>query len=190
MVDERGTLATPYGTAFYGAARAPSRALYERLKPGLLDRAMSPLRRRAEANVIGGFLLIGWGGDSPEQLITSAELRNILVESDDDFEVQILWQLERWSAEKEGRWRTRLSLFLTEVWPNHRALRTPEMSTHLVDLALTSGDLFPQIVQAILPRLVPVRGGFLRGLALLIRKLKDIPRASILPRCSTFFGRR
>ncbi|UDL92238.1 SIR2 family protein [Mesorhizobium sp. PAMC28654] len=34
------------------AARAPSRPLYELLKPGLLARAMSPMRRRAEATVI------------------------------------------------------------------------------------------------------------------------------------------
>src|SRR5690606_40495285 len=56
--------------------------------------------------------------------------------------------------------------FLTDVWPNHRAVRTPELSTHLVDLALASGELFPQVVQAILPRLVPVRGGMLRGFML------------------------
>ena len=149
------------------AARAPSRSLYEHLKPALLSRAMSPMRRRAEANVIGGFLLIGWGGDPgtnpPEQLVSSAELREILVESDDDLRGQILWHLEHWSVDPTGQWRARLIPFLTDVWPNHRAVRTPEMSIRLVDLALASGDLFPRVVQAILPRLVPVRG-MLRGM--------------------------
>jgi hypothetical protein len=148
------------------AARVPSRPLYELLKPGLLARAMSPKRRRAEANVIGGVLLAGWGRDStsdpPEQLVTSAELREILVESDDDLRSQILWHLEHWSANTEGEWRFRLVPFLKDVWPNHRALRTPEMSTRLAALALASGDLFPQVVEALLPRLVPVRGGMLR----------------------------
>lgn len=37
------------------------------------------------------------------------------------------------------------------------------MSVRLVDLALASGDLFPQVVAAILTRLVPVRNGLLRG---------------------------
>ncbi len=152
------------------AARAPTQALYERLKPGLLVRAMSPVRRRAEANVIGGFLLIGWGGDPdadpPEQLVTNAELREILVESDDDLRGQILWHLEHWSVDPEAKWRERLVPFLADVWPNHRAVRTPEMSARLVDLALASGDLFPQVVQAILQRLVPVRGGMLRGFML------------------------
>jgi hypothetical protein len=128
---------------------------------------MSPTRRRAEANVIGGFLLIGWEGDAngdpPEQLVSSAELRELLVGSDDDLRAQILWHLEHWSADPQGQWRARLVPFLTDVWPNHRAVRTPEMSTRLVDLAMASGDLFPQVVQAILSRLVPVRGEVLRG---------------------------
>jgi hypothetical protein len=152
------------------AARAPTRPLYELLKSGLLARAMSPMRRRAEANVIGGFLLAGWGGDPdadpPGQLVTNAELREILVESDEDLRSQILWHLEHWSANAEGKWRVRLVPFLKDIWPNHRVVRTPDMSTRLVDLALASGDLFPQVVEAILPRLVPVRGGMLRGFML------------------------
>lgn len=165
------------------AARAPSRELFERLKPGLLARAMSSSRRRAEANVIGGFLLVGWGGDAsadpPEQLVSNAELREILVECDDDLRSQILWHLEHWSADLEGRWRARLVPFLTDVWPNHRSVRTPGLSTRLVDLAMASDDLFPQVVDAILPRLVPVRGGMLRGF-MLRSEAEDHP-ATIYP---------
>jgi hypothetical protein len=40
------------------------------------------------------------------------------------------------------------------------------MSARLADLALACGDLFPQVGQAILPRLMPVRGGMLRGFML------------------------
>ncbi|ESZ03683.1 hypothetical protein X736_24515 [Mesorhizobium sp. L2C089B000] len=170
VINEEGDDGDALWDGILWAARAPSRALYEHLKPGLLSRAMSPMRRRAEANVIGGFLLIGWGGnpdaDPPEQLVSSAELRQILVECDDDLRGQILWHLEHWSEDLEGKWRPRQVPFLTDVWPNHRAVRTPEMSARLVDLALASGDLFPQVVQAILPRLVPVRGGMLRGFML------------------------
>jgi hypothetical protein len=147
------------------AARAPSRALYERLRLGLFARAMFPARRRAEANVIGGFLLIGWGGDAEgdpsEQLVSNAELREMLVEGDNALRGQILWHLQTWSQDAKGKWRVRLVPFLTDVWPRHRALRTPEISAHLSNLAMVSGDLFPQVVEAILPRLVPVRGGML-----------------------------
>jgi hypothetical protein len=183
VVDDEGEDGDALWDGILWAARAPSRALYERLKPGLLARAMSPMRRRAEANVIGGFLLIGWGGDPDadplEQLVTSAELREILVQSDDDLRGQILWHLEHWAADPEGKWRARLVPFLSEVWPNHRAVRTPEMSARLVDLALASGDLFPQVAQAILPRLVPVRGGMLRGF--MLRSEAENPPALIYP---------
>jgi hypothetical protein len=129
---------------------------------------MSPTRRRAEANVIGGFLLIGWGGDAEEdppfQLVSSAELREVLVEGDNDLRRQILWHLQNWLQNAKGKWRARLVPFLTDVWPYHRALHTPEVAAQLSDLAMASGDLFPQVVEAILRRLVPVRGGMLRNL--------------------------
>lgn len=178
VVDDMGDDGDALWDGILWAARAPSRILYERLKSALLARAMSPTRRRAEANVTAGFLLIGWGGspdaDPPEQLVKSAEMREILVESDDDLRGQVLWHIEKWSADLEGKWRARLIPFLTDVWPNHRTVRTPEMSARLLDLALASGDLFPQVVQVILPRLVPVRGGMLRGL-MLHSEAKDHP---------------
>jgi hypothetical protein len=148
-----------------GAARVPSRALYKRLKNALLARAMSPTRRRAEANVIAGFLLIGWGGDPQAdlsgQLVASTELREILVEADDDLRIQTLRHFQHWTAAADGDWPPRLLPFLTNVWPNHRALRTPEISARLTDIAMVCGDLFPQVVAAIVPRLVPLRGGIL-----------------------------
>jgi hypothetical protein len=168
VVDDSGDDGDALWDGILWAARAPNRTLFERLKPGLLSRALSQKRRRAEANVVGGLLLIGWGGDNEvgqlDQLITNAEMREILVESDDELRGQILWHLEHWSAEEPGgKWYMRQIHFLRDVWPNHRALRTPEMSARLVEFALASRELFPEIVQAILGRLVPVRGGFLRG---------------------------
>jgi len=131
------------GDAFWDgmlwAARAPSPLLFERLKPALMIRATSPTRRRAEANVFGAFLLIGWGetsNDVPEPLISAAELRTILVECDEDLRGQVLWHMEHWSVDPQRPWRARLLPFLVNVWPYHRAVRTAEMSVRLVDLAL------------------------------------------------------
>jgi hypothetical protein len=160
----------PDGDAFWDGllwrAHAPSRVLFERIKPALMRRALERSRRRSEATIMGGFLLIGWGGDSnvlaPEQLITSEEFREILVDADDDLRSQILWQLQQWSKRADGRWWARVLPFFRDVWPRHRALRTPELSSRLADFAFESGELFPEIVAAIAPRLVPVRGGFSR----------------------------
>ncbi len=183
VVNDEGTDGDALWDGILWAGRAPRKTLYERLKPGLLARATSPMRRRAEANVIASFLLIGWGGDPkadpPEQLVTSAELREILVESDNELRGQVLWHLGHWTAELEGKWRTRLVQFLQDVWPNQKALRTPEMSSALVNLALASGDLFPEVVEAILPRLVPVRAGTLRGF--MLRSEAENQSASIYP---------
>lgn len=167
MVADEGDDGDALWDGILWAARAPSRKLYEHVKPGLLSRAMSPMRRRAEANVIGAFLLVGWGGgtnaDPPDQLVSSAELREIIVDSDDDLRSQLLRHLEDWSAGAEGQWHNQIVPFLTDVWPYHRSVRTPEMSIRLVELAMASGDTFPQVVDAIVSRLVPVRGGTARG---------------------------
>ena len=48
------------------------------------------------------------------------------------------------------------------------------MSVRLVDLSLASGDLFPQVVAAILTRLVTVRNELLRGF-MMQEKKEDHP---------------
>jgi hypothetical protein len=143
------------------SGQTPSEDLFARLKPALLRRALATERRRAESNVIAGFLLVGWGSERAnlaQPLIASDELRDLLVESDDDLRTQVLFYLQTWPAQPDSPWRERVIPFLKEVWPHHRALRTPRMSSRLADLAFASGDLFPDIVPLILPRLVPVRG--------------------------------
>jgi hypothetical protein len=149
-------------------AQPPSQALYERLKPTLFQYAVSSKRRNTEANMIASFMLIGWGGfskiDPIQQLVSDDELRDILVKCDDDLRSQILRRLEEWSVDPKGSWRERLIPFLRDVWPKHSKLRTPEMSVLLTNLAMTSDDLFPQVVETILQRLVPVRDGMLRNM--------------------------
>jgi hypothetical protein len=95
---------------------------------------------------------------SGEPLISDIELREVLIHADNLFRQQLLWQLQRWCSESDGDWRNMVEPFFAHVWPKQRALRTPEMSGHLVNFALASGDLMPKVVELILPRLVPIRG--------------------------------
>ncbi|AVM72773.1 hypothetical protein [Magnetospirillum gryphiswaldense] len=128
-------------------------------------RARSLARRPSQANIIAGFLLIGWGGKEALEsgtLITNSDFRKILVGTSDSLRTQVLWQLRQWAFGNEDQLCERVLPFLHDVWPRHRALKTPLLSSHLVELALNSGDLFPDVVVAILPRLVPIRGGHLR----------------------------
>lgn len=145
------------------AARVPQRSLFCRISTSMIQRAQRPSARRRDGENLAGFLLAGWGGDDnaaePERLITHAQLRETLVGGDDEFRSQILWHLQRWSGEVSTRWRDRVVLFFTCVWPKHRALRTPAISSRLTDFLLASGELLPGLMPLILPRLVPIRAG-------------------------------
>lgn len=161
------------GDAFWGgvlwAARSPSPALFLKLKPALMARATNPRSQRGHDATLAGLLLAGWGGgpqdEEPGRLVTDIELREVLIHTDDELRGQFIWQLGRWASVQDGSWRKRVVPFFKSVWPKQRALRTPGLSARLTDLALASGDLLPEVVDLILPRVVPTRGAFLRMLA-------------------------
>jgi hypothetical protein len=93
-------------------------------------------------------------------------LREILIHADDDLRGQLIWQLGRRLSEGDERWRGKVVRFLKHVWPKQRSLRTPNVSARLANFALASGDLMPDIVELIVPRLVPIRGSSLSMLSL------------------------
>jgi hypothetical protein len=151
-----------FWAGFFWGARAPHLPLYLQLKPFFIELAHQPGLRREHANVLSGILLAGWGdkGDDikPHQLIPDVELREILIHAEEGFRAQVLLHLEHWTIAGAGGWADRLIPFLTKVWPRQRALRTAYMSACLANLALAMPSQFPEIVDAILPRLTMVKG--------------------------------
>lgn len=147
-----------------------TRELLIRLRPQLLSLAREPRLHLRHGASLAATLLRGWGGASvvaePERLITDQELREVLINADDELRGQILLQVRQWSSRPDGPWRERIVPFLFHVWPKQRALRTPQMSTRLVELALASGDLLPKVVELLLPRLVPIRSQFIHAFSL------------------------
>lgn len=158
------------GEAFWGgyfwAARTPQLPLYLRLKPAFVALAHAGTRRRDQANKLAGMLLAGWAGDgeAPDAtaLIPDVELREILIYADDDLRTQMLWYLQRWSNEPDSNWGEQIIPFLRNVWPRQSAVKNPRTSGRLVDLALGMPHRFPEIVEAILPRLGPIAGASVR----------------------------
>ena len=151
------------GDAFWDgvvwSARMPSLQLLVRLKPGLFTRARQSHTRGHQSHIIAATLLAGWGGGAPdaaEPAISDVELREVLIGSNDGLRVQILWHLKQWSSNASSHWHERIIPFLKTVWPKQRTLRTPTVSSRLADLALASGELTPEVVKLILPRLIPV----------------------------------
>lgn len=147
-------------------ATLPSRGLYGLIKEALLLYAVRDRgqKGRGETTVLAGFLLAGWGsvGDDGKPLIQDEELREVLIHSSNEFRQQLIWQIERWCAEPKASWRKKVLPFFAHVWPKQRALRTPTVSRSLANFALTSGDIMPEVVELILPRLVPIRDSSLR----------------------------
>ena len=155
-----------FWAGYFWRAQNPQRPLYLRLKSGFIALARQTDQRRNNANALARMLLAGWGDfecavDS-ERLITDVELREVLIHAEDDFRTQMLWYLKHWALEAGGRWSDRLIPFLTQVWPRQRDVRTALVSARLVDLALAIPERFPEIVEAILPKLVPTNGALLR----------------------------
>jgi NAD-dependent SIR2 family protein deacetylase len=133
---------------------APAEDLYRRLKPHLLRVArQGAVTRRGHVGALSGILLLGWGNtDSTtgQRAVTDSEEREVLAEADEEFRLHTLWQLERWCQSEES-WRKQLINFLRDVWPRSRKAKSPKVSSRLCELALSSGLMFPEVVDAVLP---------------------------------------
>ena len=153
--------ADAFWNGYFWAARVPQIALFIRLKPAFTALARAGTNRRDHADKLAGMLLSGWTGDNSADenaLIPDFELREILIHANDDLRTQMLWYLQRWSNEPNSGWSNRIMPFLRSVWPRQSAVKTPRTLGRLVDFALGMPERFPEIVEAILPRLGPIRG--------------------------------
>ena len=141
---------------FFWNANVPNPKLYMRIKPHLLSLARrESVGRSRHSEVLSGILLAGWGGSNEqtgERYVTNAEMRDVLLNADDDFRSHTLWQLERWSQkEEEEGWGAKLPFFLSEVWPRHKKAKSPRISARLCDLAFSNAASFSKIADIILP---------------------------------------
>ena len=148
---------------FFWVSKIPNQGLYIELKPHLLGLATQKfISQRGHAENLAGILLAGWGTVdriTRERFLSSAEMREVLINSDDDFRSSIIWQLERWSSEAQegdGNWVQQLPLFLAEVWPRQKSAKTPRITARLCELAFSDADAFPERVEMILPLLTKI----------------------------------
>ncbi|MFT4955753.1 MAG: hypothetical protein ACI8U3_002152 [Brevundimonas sp.] len=161
LMDRPRPEAEPFWQGFLWRAHEPRPDLFARMKTALIGEAAVRATTRRHGTILGDILLLAWARglppDNTDSHLTSAELREILIHADDDLRRGMLWTLGRWAADGDGPWADRVVLFLRDVWPRQRALRTPAMSDRLADLVLAVPSRFPELVQLVLPRLVPVR---------------------------------
>ena len=146
-----------FWAGFFWGSQVPNRELFIRLKPQLLNLAINNALADYEySEVLAGILLAGWTTldvKTGERYVTNSQMRDVLIAADDDFRSNILWRLERLSEAEEDRdnHAKQLSVFLDEVWPRQKSVKTPRMTARLCNLAFADSSAFPQRVNEILP---------------------------------------
>ncbi|TAT79519.1 hypothetical protein ELI56_15550 [Rhizobium ruizarguesonis] len=174
--------AGPDGDAFWsGFARmrqAPDPALIKRLKPAMMARVGTG--ERVEINLIA-FLLSGWGAKGPEQAVSDAELRDILVLGDDSVRQSVLRFLRDWATQSQ-EWQGSVLPFLRNVWPRQRTIKTPQMSSALLRFASGLPSQFAAILDSVSARLVTLSQG--HGMHLHC-KVTDLDRGGVEALLST-----
>jgi hypothetical protein len=143
---------------FFWRGEVPNQELYLQLKPRLLKVAQhKSISRRNHGEVLAGMLLVGWvseNAETGERCVSDTEMRDALVNADEDFRSHTLWQIEHWSSgdeEKNGKWAKELPLFLTNVWPRQISAKSSRITAALCSLALSNMSKFPERVDLILP---------------------------------------
>ena len=93
-----------------------------------------------------------------EVYLTFAEVRRVLQSTDDAGRSYAAIYLADLLENKNNQvsWHQFGKRFLEEAWPKEIRFQTEDTSLNLARLAGVTGDDFPEVVQAILPRLVPV----------------------------------
>lgn len=152
VLDQEGDDQNAVWDGFFWNAKVPDQKLYMHIKHHLLSLARrKSSSRRGHFGVLSAILLAGWGSIDQETgnlCVTSAEMRDVLLDTDDDFRTKTLWQLKVWSSRG---WKEKLPVFLTEVWPRHKKVKGPKIPAALFDLAFSDADNFSEIADIILP---------------------------------------
>ncbi len=148
--------------AFWGGffSRASvSQELFMRLKPHLLRLVREDGEtRRKHSQGLSSLILSGWGSvieGTSDRCISNKEFRAVLVQADDEFRSHVLHEMRQlWNNEEEetrDKWTSLLPEFLRDVWPRERKATSPAMSVSLCRLVLSNEELFPNLVDIILP---------------------------------------
>jgi hypothetical protein len=141
---------------FFWGNRTPLKPLYEALKSDMLRLIESQKVTQPEhIGFLAAMLLGGWERlDIPgaPRLITDSAMRDMLLQGGDDFRAQAAWYLEQWTQggpPGQDDWVRLLPELLRDVWPRHKAAKSPKTSARLCDLAFSNSELFPQIADVV-----------------------------------------
>jgi len=153
--------------------------LFEVLKPYLVGLVHDKtIEKQGHQNTLSAILLAYWWQVHPKtsnRFISNEEMRDILLQADDNFRVQTLWHAKSFLTKKKAD-KKNLQTFFIEVWPRHKKAKSPKISTALCELAFTDTETFESLAGIILPLVTKVdRHGFF------IYKLEDSKIIDLFP---------
>ena len=144
---------------FFWGGKAEGRELFAILKPHMLRMAKSSnLERHGHTETLTGLLLSAWAisdKDTGKKWVSDEELRDLFINSNDDFRSRILWQTKQWAKENREKWSP-LLIELFKLWPRHIAAKSGIVSARLCDIAFSDEKHFPELVALILPLLTKI----------------------------------
>lgn len=145
---------------FFWGGKAEGQKFFEILKPHMLRLAVSGnLERRGHTETLTALLLSAWAlmdDDTGEKWVSDQELRDVLLNSNDDVRTQILWHVERWAKEQKEKWSPLLLDLLRNVWPRQIAAKSGGVAARLCDIAFSDEANFREVAAAVLPLLTKI----------------------------------
>ena len=97
--------------------------------------------------------------EQDEIYLTFPEVRLALQKTSDSGRSYAVEYLSHLIEKNHASWDTFGKPFLEKAWPKETRFQTEDTAITLSQIAGVSGDFFPEAVQTILPRLVPIYGG-------------------------------
>ena len=144
-------------------------------KPALLAFAKRPRFDKGAQSVVTATLLDRWlhRESSPEtETLADAELRELLIVAGDNFRLDLLRCFTRWAKDASGRYDDQVLLFIENVWPLQKVVKTASMTEGLVALAFALPSRFSDVIQLLKPKLVSVSKGLsVVGLGLVDKRI-------------------
>lgn len=117
------------------------------------------LKTHSEWAALADLLLSAWAlkeGSTGEKWVTNEELRDSLLNFNDEIRSHVLWQAGSWTKEKREEWVPLLLELLHNVWPKQLVAKSEVVSKRLFDLAFVDKGIFPELAEAALPLLTEI----------------------------------
>lgn len=141
--------------------------LYLRLKVGLIGLAKTrDMDREGYLRSLVNLIMFGWislKAKDGKQCISNEELRDLLLHSDDNFRVYVLWYIQNGlsSDDLDTRkiWGTKAPEFFQRIWPRQKIVKNSKMTLRLTELLLSQDANFPELLELILPLLTNLKDG-------------------------------